>query len=87
MKTRKVPLRKCLVSNLRYPKKELLRIVKTPEGTVVIDSSGKMNGRGAYIKLSHENIDLLQKSKTLERALEQNIDPELYSELKAMIKS
>ena len=57
MKTKKIPMRTCVVSNEKLPKKELLRIVKTPEGEIKIDENGKMNGRGAYIKRSLEEIN------------------------------
>jgi len=86
MKTRKIPLRRCLASNQQYPKKELLRIVKTPDNTVVIDQSGKQNGRGAYLKLSQENIDKLIKSKALERAFECEVPAELYRQLQELLE-
>ena len=50
MKQKKIPLRTCVITNEKLPKKELLRIVRTPEGKVIIDLSGKANGRGAYVK-------------------------------------
>ena len=86
MKTRKIPLRKCLISNERYPKKELLRIVKTPQGQVMVDHSGKQNGRGAYLKATNENLEKLRKSKALQRALECEIPDELYQEIAESIK-
>ena len=86
MKTRKIPLRKCLISNERYPKKELLRIVRTPEGQVVIDQSGKQNGRGAYLKPTIENLEKLRKGKALQRALECEISEELFKEIAQFIE-
>ena len=86
MKVKKVPLRRCLVSQQQYPKKELLRIVKTPEGLVTIDPSGKQNGRGAYIYPSEENLEKLQKTKALQRALEVPIPPQLYQEIAELLK-
>ena len=50
MKQKKIPMRMCSVTRERFPKQELLRIVKTPEGEVIIDETGKLNGHGAYIK-------------------------------------
>ena len=50
MKVKKIPMRTCVVTNERFPKQELLRIVKTPEGLVKPDLTGKLNGHGAYIK-------------------------------------
>ena len=50
MKVKKIPLRTCVITREKLPKKDLLRIVRTPEGNVLVDETGKMNGRGAYIK-------------------------------------
>ena len=47
---KKIPMRKCIITNERFPKKELIRVVRTPENEVVVDLTGKMNGRGAYLK-------------------------------------
>ncbi len=86
MKKRKLPIRKCLVTNQQYPKLELTRIVRTPEGDVVVDLSGKANGRGAYIKLTKENVDRLVSSKMLEKALEVKVTEQLYEELYGLCK-
>lgn len=67
---RKIPMRKCVVSNERFPKKELIRVVRTPEGEVVIDTTGKKNGHGAYIQKSKETFEKAKKNKALARALE-----------------
>lgn len=56
MKVKKIPMRTCVVTKEKFPKRELIRIVRTPEGEVKIDKSGKMNGRGAYLKLDREVI-------------------------------
>ena len=82
MKVRKIPLRSCIVTKERLPKRELLRIVRTPEGKVCVDETGKMNGRGAYIKKDVTIIEKLKKSKVLERHLECSIDDTLYDEIK-----
>ena len=50
MKMKKIPMRTCLVTREKLPKQELIRVVRTPEGSVVIDETGKANGRGAYLK-------------------------------------
>ncbi len=60
---RKIPMRKCVVSNERFPKKELIRVVRTPEGEVVIDTTGKKNGHGAYIQKSKETFEKAKKNK------------------------
>lgn len=87
MKVKKIPMRSCVVSNERLPKKELLRVVKTPEGEVKIDLVGKMNGRGAYIKKDEEVLNKAIKSKALERHLEISIPNEVYEEIRNIIKN
>ena len=82
---KKTPMRKCVVTNERFPKNELIRVVKTPEGNVEVDTSGKKNGRGAYLKLSLEVIEMAQKKKSLAKALETEIPNEVYEELKDLI--
>lgn len=82
---KKVPLRRCVVTNERLPKKELIRIVKNKEGEVFVDPTGKANGRGAYIKKSNEAIDLAIKKKVLNRVLEAEIQEELYEELRGYV--
>ncbi|MDH6366060.1 MULTISPECIES: YlxR family protein [Breznakia] len=82
---RKIPLRKCVATQEQLPKKELIRVVRTPEKTVIVDESGKANGRGAYLKRSKEAIDLAQKKGYLKRALNVDIDDALYDELRSLI--
>ena len=86
MKTKKIPMRTCVVTNEKLPKKELLRIVKTPENEIKIDKTGKMNGRGAYIKRSLEVVDKAEKNKALERHLECTINSEVYEEIIELLK-
>lgn len=81
MKAKKIPMRTCVVSHEKYPKKELIRVVRTPEGDVVVDDTGKQNGRGAYLKKDKEVIEKARNSKILERHLEVNIDNSVYDEL------
>ena len=81
MKAKKIPMRTCVVSHEKYPKKELIRVVRTPEGDVVVDDTGKQNGRGAYLKKDMEIIEKARNSKILERHLEVNIDNSVYDEL------
>ena len=76
---KKIPLRKCVVTQERLPKKDLLRIVKNNEGEVFVDLSSKANGRGAYIKKDVAVLELAMKNKNLERALECSI-PETVDE-------
>ena len=82
---KKVPMRRCLATNQSFPKKELLRIVRTPEGEVKVDETGKMNGKGAYISRSPEALALAKKKKVLSRALETEIPEEIYVELDRII--
>lgn len=82
MKERKIPLRTCVITKEKLPKGELLRIVRTPDGKVIVDESGKLNGRGAYIKRDITIIDKTKKSRILEKRLECNIDEEVYDEIK-----
>lgn len=82
---RKIPMRKCVVTQERFPKKELIRVVRTPEKTVEIDLTGKKNGHGAYIQKSLETLALAQKNKALQRALEIEIPEEVYQELENII--
>ncbi|MFV0255415.1 MAG: RNase P modulator RnpM [Erysipelotrichaceae bacterium] len=84
MKKRKIPLRKCVVSHQQFPKQEMIRIVKTPEGIVEIDTKGKANGRGAYLKLSKENVALARKNRALNKALATDISESIYTELEKM---
>lgn len=81
MKQRKVPLRKCVASQQMMPKKELIRVVRTPEGEVLIDLTGKKSGRGAYICGKLEYFKLAQKNKSLDRALKCQVSPEIYAQL------
>lgn len=82
---RKIPMRKCVVTQERFPKKELIRIVKTPEGEIEIDLKGKRNGHGAYIQKSMETLEKAKKSKALQRALETPIPDEIYAQLEEII--
>lgn len=81
---KKIPMRKCVATFEQLPKKELLRIVKTPEGNVIIDLTGRANGRGAYLKKSREAVEVAAKKGALQRALECSIPPELFEQLREM---
>ncbi len=82
---KKIPMRKCLASGESLPKKELLRIVRTPDGEVKVDTTGKLNGKGAYLKKSLEALMLCKKKNLLSKALEVNIDEEVYKEIEKVI--
>ncbi len=83
---KKIPMRKCVVTNEHFPKKELVRVVRTPENQVVVDITGKKNGRGAYLKLDKEVIARARKTKVLERHLETQVSDEIYEGLLSLIK-
>ena len=87
MKNRKIPMRSCVVTREKLPKQELLRIVKTTDGTVIADISGKVNGRGAYIKKDIEVLEKAKKSKILEKQLETTISDEVYEEIRKIIEN
>ncbi len=86
MKTRKIPLRTCVVTKEQLPKQELLRIVRTNNGEVIVDETGKMNGRGAYIKKNIEVLEKAKQSKILEKRLEIKIDDSIYEEIRKTIE-
>lgn len=83
---KKVPLRKCVATQEQLPKKELIRVVRNKEGEVFVDVTGKMNGRGAYLKRSLEAIEIAQKKNVLKRSLEVDIPEHIYEELKSYVK-
>ena len=84
MKQRKIPLRKCIITNERFPKQELIRIVKDNTGKVSVDVTGKLNGRGAYLKRDISVIEKAKKTKKLDRHLDTSIPEEIYEELLGM---
>lgn len=86
MKTRKIPVRTCVVTQEAFPKSELLRIVRTPEGDIEVDETGKLNGRGAYIKKDLDVLEKAMKSKILEKRLECKIEDSVYEKIKTIIE-
>ena len=81
MKTKKIPMRTCIVTKEKLPNKELIRVVRTPEGSVIVDETGRANGRGAYLK-KDANVYLKAKaSKILDRVLEVEVDDSIFDEL------
>ncbi len=81
MKNKKIPMRSCVVTKEKLPKNELLRIVRCPDGMVIADESGKLNGKGAYIKKDMDVLEKAKKSKVLERILETSISDNVYEEI------
>lgn len=85
MKVKKIPMRMCNGCMEMKPKKELIRIVKSPEGIVAVDLLGKKPGRGAYICKNKECLEKAYKSKRLNKNLETNINEEIYTQLREEI--
>ena len=83
---KKVPLRKCVVTGEMLPKKSMIRVVRSKEGVVSVDPTGKMSGRGAYVSKSEEVIEMARKKNSLERQLEVKIPDEIYEELLKLIR-
>ena len=87
MKIKKIPMRTCVVTHEKYPKSELLRIVKTPEGEIKPDLTGKLNGHGAYIKKDVNVLEKMIKTKALEHFLECQIDASVYEKIRKIINN
>ena len=85
-KVKKIPLRKCLGCMESFPKKELIRVVRTPEGDVCIDLTGKKSGRGAYICKSEACLKKAVKSKRIQNNLEVTLSDELLDALTKELK-
>ena len=85
MKNRKIPMRSCVVTREKLPKADLLRIVRTPDGIVIVDKTGKLNGKGAYIKRDMDALEKARKSNVLERVLEIEVSDEVYDEIGRVI--
>lgn len=78
---KKVPLRKCIGCNEMKNKKEMLRVLKTTDNEIVLDATGKKNGRGAYLCFSKDCLKNAMKNKGLERSLKMPIPQEVYESL------
>ncbi len=85
MKTKKIPMRNCIVTKEKLPKFDLIRIVRTPDLEVKVDVTGKLNGKGAYLKKDIKVIEKAQKSKILNRALDLEIPDSVFDELKNIV--
>ena len=78
---KKLPMRTCVVSKEKCEKRDLLRIVRTPEKEVIIDETGKANGRGAYLKKDIDEKNKARATKILDNVVEVNIPDSLYDEM------
>lgn len=83
---KKMPMRSCIITKEKLPKKELIRIVRTPEGTVIIDETYKANGRGAYLKKDIEVIKKAKNNKVLNRVLEVEVPDSIYETLEKLLE-
>ena len=87
MQQKKIPMRQCLGCREQKPKKELIRVVRSPEGTIALDFRGKANGRGAYVCPNPACLKKAIKARALERALEPAIPSEVYEQLTAQMEA
>lgn len=87
MNTRKIPLRQCTGCGEMKSKKEMIRVIKTPENNIMLDKTGKKNGRGAYLCDSSDCFNKAIKSKGLERSLKTEIPKEIFDMLMSEIES
>jgi len=85
-KNRKIPLRKCVVSQERLPKEELIRVVKNKEGEIFVDTTGKAHGRGAYVKKDASLVKRALKKNALDKAFGAKVPESVYEELLAVIR-
>lgn len=80
-----VPLRRCMACNEQKEKKDLIRIVKSKDGKIEIDLTGKKNGRGAYICKKEDCLNKIKKTKRLERVLDIDIEEDFYESIRGVI--
>ncbi|RSD27985.1 RNase P modulator RnpM [Mesobacillus subterraneus] len=83
---KKVPMRKCVATGEMRPKKELVRIVRSKEGEISIDLTGKKSGRGAYLSKTREAVETAKKRNILSKHLESQVDDSIYDELNELIE-
>lgn len=83
---KKIPMRQCLGCREHKPKKELIRVVRSPDGEVALDFKGKLPGRGAYVCPQSDCLARARKSRALERAFETALPPEVYEALEQQME-
>lgn len=81
MTEKKIPMRRCTGCGEHFPKNTLIRVLRTPEGEIVLDLTGKRSGRGAYICKSRECLKKARRSRRLESSLECSIPDEVYARM------
>ena len=82
MAVKKIPMRMCTGCREMHPRTELVRVVKTPEGEIKLDSTGRTNGRGAYLCKNVDCLTKAEKSNALSRAFEVKVDPDIYDKIR-----
>lgn len=82
---KKIPMRTCCVTGEKLEKKALIRIVRTPKGEIVVDETGKLNGKGAYLKKDLETFNKAEKTKVLDKKLELEVPKFIYDELRSKV--
>lgn len=83
---KKIPYRMCIVTREKFPKKELIRVVKDKDNNIFVDEVGKANGRGVYLKKDIDVINKAIKNKSIDRALEVSIPDTIYEKLKSIVE-
>jgi len=83
---KKIPLRTCVITKEKCEKRDLLRVVRMPDGSIVFDEKGKLNGKGAYLKKDKSVIEKAQNNKILDHIFEKEVPKEVYDELYEQIK-
>ncbi|MCH7320975.1 YlxR family protein [Solibacillus sp. MA9] len=83
---KKVPLRKCVATGEMLPKKSMIRVVRSKEGEVSVDVTGKKSGRGAYVSKSEQAVEIARKKNILDRQLEAKVPDDVYEELLTLIR-
>lgn len=84
---KKIPMRMCIACREKKEKKELIRVVRTPEGAILVDRTGRANGRGAYLCDSEACLERAVKTRALERALEAKVDGTVFETLREALRS
>ena len=83
---KKIPMRTCVITKEKLPKKELIRIVRNKDGEVSVDETGKQNGKGVYLKRDLEVVNKARNNKALNRYLECEVNDSIYAEILNLIK-
>ncbi len=82
---KKIPLRKCVISNEQLPKSDLIRIVKNKEGQIIIDETGKINGHGIYLKKDKQIIEQAKRTKKIDKLFALKLPDDIYDKLNDII--